>query len=238
MSLLSIERVSRRYRHGRGERVVLNEVSLAFDPGELIGVWGRRRSGRTTLLRLAAGLDLPDGGLVRFNGSDLAAVRNKVLGSEIGYVQTHFDCAVGGLVIEHVAAGALAQDQDSEEANDRARQMLARVGADGLENLPAHELDVAESVRVGVARALIGSPRLLVVDEPTNGVEPLERDPILVLLRSIANEGIAVLMTTGDATALSGVDRALSIGEGELRGKEATVVPLRRSVRQVSEHAG
>jgi len=69
-------------------------------------------------------------------------------------------------------------------------------------------------------------------------VEPLERDPVMALLRSVANEGVAVLMSTGDATALS-VDRALSIGEGELRGNampaQATVVPLRRSVRQVAE---
>jgi ABC-type ATPase involved in cell division len=244
MSLLSIEQVSKRYRHGRGERVVLKQISLAIDPGELVAVKGRRRSGRTTLLRLAAGLELPDDGRVRFKGGDLTAVRSKVLGRDIGYVQTHFDSAVGGLVVDHVAAGALAQDQDSAAAGNRAREVLARVGADGLDNLPAHELDAAESVRVGIARALVCSPQLLVVDEPTNGVEPLERDPIMALLRSIANEGVAVLMTTGDATALSGVDRALSIGEGELRGSttpaEGTVVPL-RPVRQAaveSERAG
>jgi putative ABC transport system ATP-binding protein len=244
MSLLSIEQVSKRYRHGRGEHVVLKEVSLAVDPGELVAVLGRRRSGRTTLLRLAAGLELPDEGRVRFNGHDLAGTRSKVLGKDIGFVQTHFDCAVGGLVIDHVAAGVLAQDQDSSTARRNAREVLARVGTDGLDNLAAHELDAAESARVGIARALICSPRLLVVDEPTNGVEPLDRDPIMALLRSIANEGIAVLMTTGDATALS-VDRVLSIGEGELRGNampvDATVVPLRRSVRQVtveSERAG
>ena len=238
VSLLSIERVSKRYRHGRGERIVLKEISLAVAPGELVAVLGRRRSGRTTLLRLAAGLELPDEGRVCFDGNDLARTRSKVLGRDIGFVQTHFDCAVGGTVIEHVGAGALAQDRDFSMAKRNGREMLTRVGVDGLDNLPAHELDAAESVRVGIARALIGSPRVLVVDEPTNGVEPLERDPIMALLRSIGNEGVAVLMTTGDATALS-VDRVLTIGEGELRGSatptEGKVVPLRRSVSQVAE---
>jgi ABC-type sugar transport system ATPase subunit len=71
-----------------------------------------------------------------------------------------------------------------------------------------------------------------VIDEPTSSVELLERDPILSLLRSLADEGIAVLMSTGDATALSGSDRALSLSEGELRGETspelAPVVALRR----------
>jgi ABC-type lipoprotein export system ATPase subunit len=243
VTLLSIEDVCQIYRHGRGERVVLREVSLAVAAGELVAVLGSRRSGRTTLLRLAAGLERPDEGRVYFDGHDLATTRGRVLGREIGFVQTHFDPALGGTVIEQVSAGALAQDQDSATAKRAAREMLARVGVEGLDNLPAHELDGAESVRVGIARALTSSPRLLVVDEPTNGVEPLERDPIMALLRSIANEGIAVLMTTGDATALS-VDRVLTIGEGELRGSatpsEGTVVPLHRSIPHVakSERAG
>jgi ABC-type lipoprotein export system ATPase subunit len=238
VSLLSIERVSRHYRHGRGERVVLRDVSLAVAAGELVAVLGARRSGRTTLLRIAAGLERPDEGRVCFDGDDLATTRGTVLGRKIGFVQTHFDPALGGSVIEHVNAGALAQRRDSATATRAGREMLARVGGDGLGNLPARELDGVESVRVGIARALIGSPRLLVVDEPTNGVQPLERDPIMALLRSIANEGIAVLMTTGDATALS-VDRVLTIGEGELRGSatpfEGTVVPLRRPLPDVAE---
>jgi ABC-type multidrug transport system ATPase subunit len=231
VSLLSIEGVGKRFSHGRGERVALRDVSLALEAGELVAVLGGRRSGRTTLLRVASGIEPPDDGVVRFDGADLAAVRNEVLGRDIGFVQTHFNSAVGRLVGEHVAAGALARDQPSPVARRRAREVLARVGVEGLDGLPAQELDAAESVRVGIARALIASPRLLVVDDPTNGVGVLDRDPILGLLRSIAREGVAVLMTTGDATALAGVDRALAIGGGELRGEvaseDATVIPLR-----------
>ena len=86
---------------------------------------------------------------------------------------------------------------------------------------------------MAIASALVTSPALLVIDEPTNGVDLLERDPLLTLLRSIANEGTAVLMSTGEAQGLSGVDRALSIDNGELRGdvkpRDAQVLPLRRA---------
>jgi ABC-type sugar transport system ATPase subunit len=93
-------------------------------------------------------------------------------------------------------------------------------------------LDVGESVRVAIARTLALEPALLVIDEPIKGVDLLERDGILALLRSLADEGIGVLASTGESTGLAGADRGLVISEGELRGAPpaelATVLPLRR----------
>ncbi len=239
MSLLSIGNVTHRYRQGRVERVALRDVSLDMEAGELVGVRGERRSGRSTLLRVAAGIDLPDEGTVSFEGRDLVRWRNSVLGTGIGYCHTRFSSVEGGLVVEHVADGLLAQRVRPRSARRRAEQMLARAGVEDCAGRDPYELDGAEVVRVAIARALIAEPGLLVIDEPTSGVGLLQRDPILALLRSVANDGCAVLMCTGDASDLSGVDRALSIYEGELRGAEravsALVVPLRR--RSVEEHA-
>ena len=75
-----------------------------------------------------------------------------------------------------------------------------------------------EKIRVALARALASHPRLLVVDEPTLGVDLVARDSILRLIRSIADEGIAVLTSTGEAPCLAGTDRALTISDGRLRG--------------------
>jgi len=69
MSLLALEGVGKRYRDGARERIALREVSLALEAGELAAVWGLRRSGRSTLLRVAAGIEQPDEGVVRFDGS-------------------------------------------------------------------------------------------------------------------------------------------------------------------------
>ncbi len=231
MSLLSLEHVTKRSRRGRLERIAVRNVSLEMEPAELLAVWGPRRSGRSTLLRLAAGLESPDEGMVRFEGRDLARSRNAVLGSRLGYCQMSFASSERGLAVEHVAAGLLAQRVSPREARRRAEEVLARVGAEDCAHFACHELDGAEVARVAIAAALITAPALLVIDEPTNGVDVLERDPLLALLRSIANEGVALLMSAGDAQSLGGVDRALSIDNGELRGPltapDTRVVPLR-----------
>jgi ABC-type lipoprotein export system ATPase subunit len=235
MSLLSIEHVTKRYRRGRLERVAIRDISLEIEPGELVAVWGARFSGRSTLLRVAAGIELPEDGRVVFEGRDLAGRRDSVLGRRIGYCQTGLCAAQRGLVVEYVSAGLLAQRTLPRQARRRGQELLQRVGAEHCARLECHELAGAEIARVAIAGALVTSPALLVIDEPTAGVDLLERDPLLSLLRSIANEGTAVLMSTGDAQGLSGVDRALSIDSGELRGEvrrgQADVVQLRRVER-------
>ncbi len=231
MSLLSIEHVTKRYRRGRLERVALRDVSLDVEPGELVAVWGARFSGRSTLLRVAAGIEAPEEGSVTFEGRDLAHWRNRVLGRRIGYCHTSFASVQRCLVVEHVAAGLLAQRVSPKQARRRGQEMLLRVGAERCAWLECHELDGAEVACVAIASALVTAPALLVIDEPTSGVDELARDPLLRLLRSIANEGTAVLMSAGDAQGLSGVDRAYTIDNGELRlqSTQAHVVPLRRA---------
>ena len=231
MSLLSIEHVTRRYRSGRLERVAVRDISLDIEPGELVAVWGARFSGRSTLLRLAAGIESPEEGSVSFEGRDLARWRNRMLGSRIGYCHTSFSSAQRCLVVEQVAVGLLAQRVSPKQARRRAQEMLLRVGAERCAWLECHELDGAEIARVAIASALVAAPALLVIDEPTSGVDELARDPLLGLLRSIANDGTAVLMSASDAQGLSGVDRAYTIDSGELQlqSTQARVVPLRRA---------
>ncbi|MHB1539517.1 MAG: P-loop NTPase family protein, partial [Solirubrobacteraceae bacterium] len=97
------------------------------------------------------------------------------------------------------------------------------------------ELHGGDATRTMLAAALATLPRLLIVDDAIAGVDLLERDAILMLLRSLADEGLSVLTSTDEGTGLSGADRALSLSEGSLRGsvvpKLAPIVPLRRVAR-------
>jgi ABC-type ATPase involved in cell division len=232
VSLLSMRHVTKRHGHGRIERLALSGVSLEIEPCELVAVWGLRRSGRTTLMRIAAGMERPDDGTVLFAGHDLSRRRDKTLGSEIGFAQFHFSSAEGESVLDQVANGLLAERISISAARHRAKDALADVGAEECAEFSPRDLDAGETVRVSLARALVLEPRLLVIDEPTNGVDLRDRDPILMLLRRIANLGVAVLMTTGDGAALSGVDRVFTLDHGELHGgtsqPPASVTPLRR----------
>jgi putative ABC transport system ATP-binding protein len=236
--LLSIRHVTKRHGHGRIERLALSDVSLEVEPGEMVAVWGLRRSGRTTLVRVAAGMERPDEGSVFFAGEDLARCRDRVLGSEIGCAQFHFSPGEGGSVLDQVVGGLLAERISPPAARRRAKEALTNVGAESCAEFSPHELNAGETVRVALARALVASPRLLVIDEPTNGVDLPDRDPILMLLRRIANGGVAVLMTTRDGAALSGVDRVFTLDHGELRGgvsqPTASVSQLRRPASRAS----
>ncbi len=232
MSLLELHRVSRHYRQGAHRHIVLREVCLQVERGEMVAIWGARRSGRSTLLRVAAGVEPVNGGAVRFEGADVCARRGQMLGSGIGYCQRTMRGAEAHGVLEQLMVGQLARGIPARVARERAAGALERVAAGQCAARELQGLDAAEQVRVALARALALAPRLLVIDEPVKGVDLLERDAILALLRSLADEGIAVLISAGEATALAGADRALSLADGELRGslapELAEVLPLRR----------
>jgi ABC-type multidrug transport system ATPase subunit len=230
MSVLELEHVSKCY--GRlGERVALRDVSLQIEAGEMVAVWGMRRSGRSTLLRVAAGVEAPDTGLVRFEGRDLRAERGERLGDGVGYCHARFAPGEGQTVLDQLLIGLLARGVPLSRAASRARAALERVEMGSCATLRPRELDCAEAVRAGIARTLAFAPRLLLIDEPTIGVDLLARDGILGLLQSLTQEGTAILASTGETSGLSGA-RALTLSEGELHGRQArepaTVVPLRR----------
>ncbi len=219
VSLLELAHVCKRRTYGGRTVTVLDDASLSVDPGELVAVWGLRGSGRTTLLRLAAGIDAPDSGTVRFDGRDLAEHGEEILGREIGYCQKSFPSAAPGKgAIEEVIVGLLINGVAPAQARGQAREALARVRGEGLAQRLVRELDSGERVRLAIAHALALQPRLLLIDEPVAGVDLHQRDDVLLLARSLADEGIAVLMTVGELTGLTGADQSLTIGDGELSG--------------------
>lgn len=233
MSLLELERVSKDYEHGLRTRVALKAVSLEVEPGEMVVVWGERRSGRSTLLRVAAGVETPDRGVVRFEGRDLSNQAGNALGGGIGYCRKRFRSGEDQRVLEQMVLGQLARGVPRAVAQSLACGALERVGGREYAGLALRELDSAEASLVAIARALTRAPRMLVADEPTKGVDILVRDKILLLLRSLADEGIAVLASTGESTGLSGADRALSLDEGKLEGAltPAELAPVSRLPR-------
>ncbi len=228
-ALLELERVSRRRGRDRQE-LALRDVSLAIEAGELVTVWGQRRSGRSTLMRVAAGLEAPDEGIVRFRGRDLSKHGTGGFGEGIRFCRKTFRPAHGRDVLEQLITAQL-HGVGPRLARVRALDALACTGALACTTCAPGALSSAELTRVAIARALTHRPRMLVIDEPTLGVDLRERDQILSLLRSLAGGDMAVLMSAGETPCLSGSDRALAIDRGALRGRLAPaelapVIPL------------
>jgi ABC-type lipoprotein export system ATPase subunit len=230
VSLLSVESVSKGYRRGGRERVALRDVSMTLTSGEFALILGTRRSGRSTLMRIAAGLERPDRGRVTFDGVDLRQSK-RVLGRRISYCLTSFSTMEGDRVVDHVAAPLLAQRMQRSAARQAAEQALRRVGAERCAMMTPDELDWSERVRVAIARGLAPEPALLVVDDPTARADALQRDPVLRLLREITRDGgPSVLMSTDDGMCVTGSERVLLLDNGVLRAQieapEAEVVSL------------
>jgi ABC-type lipoprotein export system ATPase subunit len=230
LSLLELRQVTKRYRKGQREVVAVNAATIVLEHGELAFVWGSRRSGRTTLLRIAAGLEAPDSGSVLFEGEEA----ERAIGTGVGYVAKTLRPGEEQGVLEQVAAVLLARGVGVHEARERSRRALARVDATRCAAMKVSELSGAEALRVALARTLVLEPKAIVIDEPAATVEIAERDEVLGLLRALAREGVAVLASTGEAEQLAGADLALRLRDGELQGRSAPsgsgaqVVPLRR----------
>jgi ABC-type multidrug transport system ATPase subunit len=232
--MLELDHVSKRYRHGARQAEVLREVTLQLHEREVIAVWGLPRSGRSALLRVAAGIEAPDSGVVRFRGRPLSVARSALPGG-IAYCPPTFHGLEAQAVLRELIATQLARGLRHSRARERAFAALERAGVRGCEARLPYELERAEQVRVGIARALLQDPAVLVIDEPIRGVDPRERDRILQLLGSLSRERASIIITIDTGVGLHASDRALSIGEGRLRGHLApqlapvVELPLRAS---------
>jgi len=237
MTTLLLESVAKRFCHGATERLALDGVSLEVDAGEVVGVWGRRRSGRTTLLRVAAGVEQPNSGTVRVDGVDLwhgdrgqrRAVRQQIAVWYPLFLRDH-----GRRLYRQVAIPNRRGKVSTQRAWADAHAALERVGIGDCARSPIGELDHRETARAALARALVMRPRLLVLDEPMAGLDVLEAERLMALTIEIARaDRIAVLVSASEVGQLAGVDRHLSIARGAVRGATAPtpadVIELRRT---------
>jgi ABC-type lipoprotein export system ATPase subunit len=227
MALLELQHVSIRYQRGARSLVALDDVSLTLEAGQSVAIWGAARSGKTTLLRIAAGLQAPDQGRVLFDGRDLAKLsrreRRKHWAGDVGCLWRSHEEPRGLTVLEQVAL-PLMRFGNTRAARRRARAALEALGVQDAAATPWGDLSAADRVRVKLAHALIRAPRLLLADEPTAGLNVVEREQLLGLLDRIgAERSMAVLMTAPDAPGTLRSQRVASLDRGQLIEPERRV---------------
>jgi len=219
--------VSKRFgRPGGAGRLALDGVSFEVGPGELVGVFGPSAAGKTTLLRIAAGLLSPDAGWVSYKGERLdqmpTSERKRLRRREIACVWPSLEGQPRMKVIDHVALPLLVDRRDKRLALSRARTALLLCEAEQCREMEMLELSDGERQRVALARALIGEPSLVLADAPTANLSLLEREAIMHLLSELASEaGRAVLATSSDAESLAlRADQLLYLRGGRMLGTE------------------
>ncbi|HLL91546.1 MAG TPA: ATP-binding cassette domain-containing protein [Solirubrobacteraceae bacterium] len=245
--LLSFLNVTKRYPDGGREILVLDRVSLEVHASVSVGVYGARRSGKSTLLRLASGIALPDSGSVCFDGRDMAQMtsgeRGRLLRGSIAFMSADdWRANPGESVVDHVATSLGSEGLTMRESRRRALRVLEQVGvgAAGAQEMTA-SLNLTERTRVMLARALAREPQLLILDEPALMPNLGDRDSFYALLRAAARErNMALLVASEEMAALQGVGVLMSIADGELCSTEerGTVVRLPGRRRAGAERLG
>ena len=218
--LLAAEGLAKGFGAGEARVEVFRSVSLSVGSGDLLAITGPSGCGKSTLLHLFAGLDAPDAGRVRVDGTDWAALtpegRAAVRGTTIGFV-FQFHHLLPELTAEENVALPLFLAGASEESGRReAREVLARVGLEARASALPRTLSGGERQRVAIARAVVRRPRLLLCDEPTGSLDAAHAAAVFELLTSVAREraGAAIVVTHDPEWARRCASIKLLGGEG------------------------
>ena len=225
-SIVELRGVTKSYTRGKEDVHVLDNLDLTVQKGAFEAFMGPSGSGKSTLLNLIAGVDHASSGQVKVAGQDLTRLGDgqlaKFRAATLGFIFQQYNLLPVLNAIDNVELPLLLTNLGSAERKKRAQTALRVVGLeDRMTHFP-RQLSGGQEQRVGIARAIVASPTLVVADEPTGDLDAETSEQILVLLQRLNRElGMTLLMVTHDADAAAIASRRLRLVRGKLLEGEA-----------------
>lgn len=223
--MLQVRNLTRRY----GSFVAVNNTSFTIQQGEIVGLLGHNGAGKTTIMKMLSGYLEPDSGKILVDEVDIAEAA-KVLQKNLGYLPENLPVYPEMVVADYLDYAAQLKGLSGEnKVNEIKRAVQATDIAEKLLE-PIYTLSRGFKQRVGVAQAILGRPKLLILDEPTNGLDPTQTEQMRKLILELAKEATVILSTHIMQEVDAICDRVLIINRGELV-VDAKLDELRKSNR-------
>ena len=199
--MLSLQHISKYYQVGGNKNVILNNISLEVDEGEFISIMGPSGSGKSTLLNIIGMLDEPNEGYHYFVGQAVHQLKEKqrsaLYKKYIGFVFQAYHLIDELTVYENIETPLIYQDVKGSERKAMVADMLDRFQIVGKKDLFPAQLSGGQQQLVGIARALIASPKLILADEPTGNLNSKQGEDIMELFRKLNKEdGVTIIQVT------------------------------------------
>ncbi|MNJ28478.1 ABC transporter ATP-binding protein [Paenibacillus bouchesdurhonensis] len=218
--MITLRDISKVYKNGELEVQALQPLNLKVEQGEFVAIMGSSGSGKSTLMNIIGCLDVPSSGEYVLDGEEvhtldeeqLARVRNQ----KIGFVFQSFNLLGRQTVLQNVTLPMMYAGIGREQRNERALELLKKVGLEGRVKHRPTELSGGQRQRVAIARALTMNAPILLADEPTGNLDTKSSHEIMQLFKEIHQEGTTIVLVTHEPDIAENADRILLFGDGQM----------------------
>lgn len=218
--LLSMKNIVRKFEVGNEVVTILKGIDLDVEEGDFLAILGPSGSGKSTLMNIIGCLDTPTSGeyylrnqnIAQMNEKQLALIRNK----EIGFIFQSYFLLQKIDAMENVKVPLYYADIDVKEQNERAKELLIKVGLEERMHFYPKQLSGGLQQRVAIARALANHPSIILADEPTGALDQKTGKQIIELFQELNKEGVTIIMITHDASIAAHAKRIVKILDGNI----------------------
>jgi putative ABC transport system ATP-binding protein len=227
MTLIAVEQVHRIFGEGPAQVHAISNMNLTIEKGEFSALIGPSGSGKSTLLHMIGGLDRPDQGQIRLDGTRISDMSSTQLcdfrRDHIGFIFQSFNLIPVLSAMENIEYVMMLQGISRQERRQRTLKLLKQLGLEGLENRRPAELSGGQQQRVAVARAVVAKPGIILADEPTANLDTATGIHLIEHMKHLNEaEGVTFLFSTHDEKIMSQAKRLIHLRDGQLQLDERT----------------